>query len=222
MSDRTSSSSRQSGRPSGRSQASQDCGRGRGSRNTAGTQPRQAPFKFTGNCTKLQGQIFDCSDYKQADTFVHTHTHISEYVGAEYRNGGDITSSLLNETKFEIPVPPTPEFVNPEALTPQEHTKRMIFKGLIDSYIKRVATLDGNIQKAYHLIIGQCTNLLQSKLKQQAQWSDISQAQDDIALITLIKTITFKFEDQKFLPLALYQSKANLCLCPQAIQHDKQ
>jgi hypothetical protein len=209
MSDR-SSSSRQSGRPSGRSQASQVRGLGRGSRNTAGTQPRQASSKFTGNCTELQGQIFDCSDYKQADTFVYTHKRISEYVGAEYRNGGDISSSLLNETKFEISVPPTPEVVNPEALTPQEHTEKLIFKGLIDSYIKRVSTLDGNTQKAYHLIIGQCTNLLQSKLKQQAQWSDISQSQDGIALITLIKTITFKFEDQKFLPLALYQSKANL------------
>jgi hypothetical protein len=98
-------------------------------------------------------------------------------------------------------------------LTPQEQTDRLtIFKGLIDSYIKRVVILDGNIQKAYHLIIGQCTDLLQSKLKQQAQqWSDISQNQDgSIALITLIKTIMFKFKDQKFLPLALYQSKANL------------
>jgi hypothetical protein len=95
-------------------------------------------------------------------------------------------------------------------LTPQEHTERLIFQGLIDSYIKRVSTLDGSIQKAYHLIIGQCTDLLQSKLKQQAQWSDISQNQDGTALITHIKTITFKFEDQKFLPLALYQSKANL------------
>jgi hypothetical protein len=124
--------------------------------------------------------------------------------------GGDISSSLINKRKFEILIPPTPEFVNPEALTPQEQTNRLIFKGLIDSYIKCVAILDGNIQKAYHLIIGQCTDLLQSKLKQQAQWSDISQNQDGIALITLIKTITFKLGDQKFLPLALYQSKANL------------
>jgi hypothetical protein len=209
MSDR-SSSSRRSGCPSGRSQASQGRGRGRVSCNTAGTQPRQASSKFTGNCTEVQGQIFDCSDYKQADTFVHSHKRISEYVGAEYRNGGDISSSLLNARKFEIPVPPTPEVVNPEALTPQEVTERLIFKGLINSYIKRIATLDGKIQKAYHLIIGQCTDLLQSKLKQQAQWSDISRAQDGIALISLIKTITFKFQDQKFLPLALYQSKANL------------
>jgi hypothetical protein len=47
-------------------------------------------------------------------------------------------------------------------------------------------------------------------LKQQACWATISQAQDAIALIALIKTITFCFEDQKFLPLALYQLKANL------------
>jgi hypothetical protein len=59
-------------------------------------------------------------------------------------------------------------------------------------------------------VIGQCTDLLQSKLKQQAQWNTISLEQDAIALVSLIKTITFKFEDQKFLPLALYQSKANV------------
>jgi hypothetical protein len=69
--------------------------------------------------------------------------------------------------------------------------------------------LDDNIQKAYSLVIGKCTDLLQCKLKQQAQWSTISQGQDAIALISLIKNITFRFEDQKFLPLALYLSKAN-------------
>ena len=95
-------------------------------------------------------------------------------------------------------------------MTPEDETERLIFKDLIDSCIKRVAALDTSILKTYHLIIGQCTDLLQSKLKQQAQWSGISQEQDDIALISLIKTITFKFEDQKFLPLALNQSKANL------------
>ena len=78
------SSSRRSGRPSGRSQASQGRGWGRASC-YIGTQPRQASSKFTGNCRDLQGQIFTCSDYKQADTFLHTHKRISEYVGAEYR-----------------------------------------------------------------------------------------------------------------------------------------
>jgi hypothetical protein len=100
--------------------------------------------------------------------------------------------------------------VDPAALNPEGDTIKLIFKGLIDSYIKRKTALDDNIRKASCLIIGQCTDLLQSKLKQQAQWTIISQDQDAIALITLIKSITFRFEDQKFLPLALYQSKANL------------
>ena len=59
-------------------------------------------------------------------------------------------------------------------------------------------------------MLGQTTDLLQSKLKQQAQWATISMAQEPIALIELIKMITFRFEDQNFLPLALYQAKANV------------
>jgi hypothetical protein len=202
------SSARRGGPPSGRSQAGR--GRGRGSRNGGNTPQRQVSTKFSGNCAELQGHIFDCSDYKQADTFVHTVKRISEHVGAEYKHGGDIRSSIINKEKIDIPIPPSPTYVDPKALTQAEETAKLIFKGLIDSYIKRTSDLDDNIQKAYSLVIGQCTDLLQSKLKQQAQWITISQSQDGIALLALIKSITFRFEDQKFLPLALYQSKANL------------
>jgi hypothetical protein len=113
----------------------QGCGRGRGDGNNAHRPQRQPPTKFRGNCTELQGCIFDC---------------------------------------------------------------------------KRKSLLDDNIQKTCSLVIGQCTDLIQSKLKQQAAWATISSDQDAIALIGLIKTITFRFEDQKFLPLALYLSKASL------------
>ena len=98
-----------------------------------------------------------------------------------------------------------------DKVTPVEKVAKMIFKGESDEYInKRKSILDDNVQKAYSLVIGHCTDLLQSKLKQQANWSTISQDQDAITLISLINTITFRFKDQKFLPLALYQSKANL------------
>jgi len=60
------------------------------------------------------------------------------------------------------------------------------------------------------LILGQCTDLLQSKLKQQSQWLRTILDQDAIALLAMIKAITFKFEDQKFLPLALHQAKCML------------
>ena len=185
-------------------------GRGRGRGNVNPKPQRAAPYKFKGNSTELAGSIFDCSDYKQADTYVTTLKHISEYVGAEYKHGGDIRSSIINEVRMVIPIPTHPVYVNPDALTPAERVQEMIFKGEIDAFIKRRSILSDNIQKAYSLILGQCTDLLQSKLKQQANWEAILQAQDALALLALIKTVTFRFEDQKFLPLALYQSKLNL------------
>ena len=50
----------------------------------------------------------------------------------------------------------------------------------------------------------------QSKLKQQSKWSEVDTTQDAIALISMIKSITFKSEDQSFLPLALYKAKLAL------------
>ena len=63
-------------------------------------------------------------------------------------------------------MPLNPIIVDPLVLTPNEHVAQMIFKGELDTYVKRKAYLNKNIQKTYALIIGQCTDLLQSKLKQ--------------------------------------------------------
>jgi hypothetical protein len=91
----------------------------------------------------------------------------------------DIRSSIIHEAKIVILIPQAPIIVDPNVLTPQEQVARMIFKGKLEAYIKRkkARMLDDNIQKTYSLVIGQCTDLLQSKLKQQAQWTTISQEQ---------------------------------------------
>jgi hypothetical protein len=77
---------------------------------------------------------------------------------------------------FVIPIPTAPTGVDPIALTPQEAVERMIFKGKLDAYVKLGSILEHNVQKAYSLILGQSTDLLQSKLKQQSQWATISTA----------------------------------------------
>ena len=202
----------QRGGPSGRASAT---GHGAGRTPGRGTaQPRQpvqqTSSRFKGNCLSLEGQIFDCSDYKQADKYQSTVKRISEYVGSEFKHGGDIRSSIVNEAKITVPLPISPMIMDPDAPTVPEKLLLMIFKGEVDAYIKRRAILDDNVQKAYSLILGQCTDLLQSKLKQQRQWLLTSLDQDAIALLALIKAITFKFEDQKFLPLALHQAKTSL------------
>ena len=178
----------------GSNKANSECG---------GRNPRPTT-KFRGNCSDLEDHIFDCSDHKQADTYVNTHKRLSEYAGATYKHGGDIRSSIIVGHKIVIPLPVLVPPPDATALTPAEEVQKMIFKGEIDAYIKQKGMLNDNVKKAFSLVIGQYTDLLQSKLKQHAPWKQIYEDQNALALLDLIKAITFKFEDQKFLLLALY------------------
>ena len=202
---RTSSGGRGGGRGGGNQ------GRGYQGRGNGGPKPHTTS-KFKGNCSELEGHIFDCSDSKQADLYVHTVKRVAEYVGATYKQGGDISSAIIHGTLPTLAQPtyPTYSTTYDTAPTPDDKVKEMIFKGEIDSYVKRKALLTENIQKVYSLVLGQCTELLRSKLKQHADWEIVSTNQDVLTLLVIIKAITFKFEDQKFLVLSLFQAKKNI------------
>ena len=85
----------------------------------------------------------------------------------------------------------------------------MILNKNINIYVKRDGILDENLQKAYSLIHGQCTELLKSKLKTSANWETVSSQYNMLGLLEAIKTIIYKFEDQKYLPLSLHHAKMN-------------
>jgi hypothetical protein len=132
---------------------------------------------------------------------------IANYLGAEYKQGGDICSTIENKIALTIPVPHEPALIGnaTELLVSQ----KLIFKGQIDQYICREAILQENMQRAYSLVLGQCTELLRAKLKQSSDWAQVSSAFDVLGLTKLIKSIVFKFDDQKFLPVSLHQAKHN-------------
>ena len=122
--------------------------------------------------------------------------------GAEYKYGGDIRSSIENSKRFEIPMPTATD-------DNDTYFIKMILDRNIDICVKRDGILDENLQKAYSLIHGQCTELLKSKLKTSANWETVSYQYDMLGLIEAIKTIIYKFKDQKYLPLSLHHSKSN-------------
>ena len=64
-------------------------------------------------------------------------------------------------------------------------------------------------KKEYSLIHGQCTELLKIKLKTSANWETVSSQYDMLGLLEAIKTIIYKSEDQKYLPLSLHHAKRN-------------
>ena len=97
-----------------------------------------------------------------------------------------------------------PQLVTPAA-DPMPLLESRIFDKEIDMYMKRRSTLDENVQNCYSLVLGQCTDLLKSKLKQSHEWHAASTTYDVLILIRVIITITFKFNEQKYLSLALHQ-----------------
>ena len=86
----------------------------------------------------------------------------------------------------------------------------MIFKVKFYLHAKCKSVMDSNIHKAYSLVIGQCTDLLQRKVTQQAEWDQISSDQNSIAILEIIKTVILCFKYQKILPFDLYQAKSNI------------
>ena len=103
-----------------------------------------------------------------------------------------------------IPQPVTP------TTDPMHLLESRIFHKDIDIYMKRISTLDDNVQKCYSFVLDQYTDLLKSKLKQSHEWHTALTTYDVLVLIRIIRTITFKFDEHKYLPLALHQAKENL------------
>ena len=86
---------------------------------------------------------------------------------------------------------------------------KMVLNRKIDIYVKRDGILDENIQKSYSLIHGKFTDLLKSKLNTSANWETVSSQYDMLGFLEIIKTIIYKFEDKKYLPLSLNHAKRN-------------
>ena len=88
------------------------------------------------------------------------------------------------------------------------YLERKIYDNEIIAMVKRRNSLKSNLQKAYSLILGQCTDLMKDKLKASTRWNDIKSRQDALQLLNEIRTITYKFEEQKYLPLSIHNAKA--------------
>ena len=74
--------------------------------------------------------------------------------------------------------------------------------------MKRKKTLQKNMEIAFVIIQGQCTCDLQKKLENSADWDTIYTNQDILDLLELIKITTYKFKDEKYLPMSIHNTKS--------------
>ena len=128
---------------------------------------------------------------------------IAKHIVTNYHNGGDIRSTIEQGRRFNIPKPISPSTTNDEV-------DKMILTKKVNSYVRRDRILDENIQKGYSLVTGQCNKLIKSKLKTTPNWDITPTELELLGLIASIKSVVFKFEDQRYLPLSLHYAKTNV------------
>ncbi len=74
----------------------------------------------------------------------------------------------------------------------------------------RVATLEKHCGNVYALIYGQCTQILQDKMKQDKNWETVSVSYKPLELYKLIKQVIFKQTEDQYPVAALWEQLSNV------------
>jgi hypothetical protein len=154
--------------------------------------------KFEGKCEALKGAIYDCSDMKQADIFIKTTKDLSNYVGQTMKFGGDMRIAVIKLKK--------PEFPLPKLAVGADEGDRELWKDEIKSVGKRRTFLEENIKTLYTIIWGQCTDIMQQKIEAAENFEEVWNNGDGLALLEIIKSITYAFHSQKYTGQSLFEA----------------
>ena len=155
---------------------------------------------FRGGISELSGHYYDFSDYTDSDRFIATIRNIKDHIGRTYTNSGDVRRYLDDGVVCSIPMPPDPEdkytdivdknnIIIKTARQKISHAEEVIFNQKISLYVKREQILESNLQKAYSLVYGQCTEVVKNKLKSVGSWESIERNLNVLQLLAEIRKL---------------------------------
>merc|ERR1711884_323744 len=90
------------------------------------------------------------------------------------------------------------------------YSEKKICDKEIADYVDRKRKLARNLEIAYSVIWGQCSETLQHKLKNSKRWETVSTTQNCIDLLEQIKVISYRYEEDKYLPMSIHNTKSAL------------
>eukprot|EP00957_Ditylum_brightwellii_P107433 8197217-Ditylum_brightwellii.AAC.1 len=68
----------------------------------------------------------------------------------------------------------------------------------IDMFLKRREIFQKNKSKMFMVIVGQCTDLVISKLESESTWKKTEATNNVVELLKMIKDIAYKYETQSY------------------------
>jgi hypothetical protein len=171
---------------------------GRGGMNGLHRQYNHQKVSFDGREPTLKGHVYDLLDDKNSEQYVKTTKEISNWVGREYTK---YTGELCEAVKTLILTSPTSP-VDPPANDPMAFER---WKLALKKFNDTEEAHNDFRARLFNVVMGQCTPALEDRVKSHAQWANIQQ--DGLELLRVIKTITYTFEDRRYLGDALLDVK---------------
>jgi hypothetical protein len=162
-----------------------------------GGYPYRKP-RFTGECENLKECVFDYEGDKQGGVFEANLKKLSIYAGATFDTGSEIMTMIDGLTPVSIK--------KPELYTGSDPMDLKIQELEIGQYVKTKARFEMEVKKLYAVIIGQCTEMMMTKLKAMPTFNDIHNNKNTLELLKAIKGLAFKFDGEKELGMSLVEA----------------
>ena len=194
---------------------------------------QQNKIKRRGECAELGENVYFIADARQADNYVKVTEAILNYIQRTYTHGSDTKKALEDGQAFDFDsIKPTTQLVSsssssgsgsstpspaagtsplvggtrfaiPTVTTAMSEVDKMIIQAEVKQFVEHKAKYVDNMNKAYALILGQCTLGLKGKLEGRKDWANID---DPIKLLRAIKELTHNYQDSKYPIASIYKS----------------
>ena len=188
-------------------------GRGRGyhaqGRGQANNNRRANEFK--GSTPGMNGHVFQCyGEGTEKNQYTRTVEELEVYVGAHFKHNATDIKRMVRTMADAM-------FTPPKDLTDKKtKTEVAIWKAKVDMFVKRKDTYQENKCTLYSIIWSQCSEAMQAKVKSATNYEDMHDDNDSLLLLAEIKGISYKFESQKNIYVALDMAKSTFYSSRQA------
>ena len=150
---------------------------------------RQNNANFTGKTREMNGQVFQLQlEQKKKGQFQETLNQLQIYSSSNYKK--DIKHLKILFTEFQRPV-----IVKSKIDENMSKCEQVMFAEQAWQYIKDSKSLETTLASLYNVVWGQCSRLLQNKLKSSNKCTDFDNNCNVAALLREIKTLSSKLEE---------------------------
>jgi hypothetical protein len=173
---------------------------GRGRQQNRINNHRQYQPRFEGREPALAGHIYDFTGERMPDQFLKTTKEIKNYVGWTYTKfTADFVQSVEDLALADPVAPANPDPANQLAVE--------IWKMELKEHREKIQHYQNFRAGLYNVVMGQCTEALEDRLKLHEDYPAANN--DGIALLVIIKRLTYSFEERRKLVDALTDVKEN-------------